>query len=71
MERVTYFVDVLLPLPLPSLFTYRVPNEFEHTLQFGMRVVVPFGRSKLYSGLIVDVHTSPEENTGEVYIRTH
>ncbi|HOS57921.1 MAG TPA: primosomal protein N' [Bacteroidales bacterium] len=68
MERVTYFVDVLLPLPLPSLFTYRVPNEFEHTLQFGMRVVVPFGRSKLYSGLIVDVHTKVPKRIQVKYI---
>lgn len=62
MERVTYFADVLLPLPVEGLFTYRIPQDFEVPLQFGMRVVVPFGKSKLYSALVVKVHTvSPQQ----------
>ncbi len=58
MERVTYFVDVLLPLPLPALFTYRVPQELTGGVSFGVRVIVPFGRSKLYSGLVLRLHTT-------------
>lgn len=56
MERKTFFVDVLLPLPLPGLFTYRIPHDYPKTLDFGIRVIVPFGRSKLYSGIIIKVH---------------
>ena len=55
--RKTYFVDVLLPLPVASLFTYRVPVELETQMAFGKRVIVPFGRSKLYAALVVRVHT--------------
>ncbi len=68
MERITYFVDVLLPLPLPGLFTYRIPHEFDQQVGFGMRVVVPFGRSKLYSGLVVRVHTDAPSQVNTKYI---
>lgn len=57
MSDVTYFADILLPVPLPSTFTYRIPQDLENQLSFGKRVVVPFGKNKLYSGLVVAVHT--------------
>lgn len=68
MERVTYFVDVLLPLPLPTTFTYRVPQDLNERVQFGMRVIVPFGRSKLYSGLVLRVHTEAPSVLSTKYI---
>ena len=61
--RVTHFVDVLLPLPLPALFTYRVPYEMNDLVGFGVRVIVPFGRSKLYSALVVRVHENAPQVT--------
>ena len=66
--RLTYFVDVLLPLPLSALFTYRVPQDLEGVVQFGVRVIVPFGRSKLYSGLITRVHTEAPQQVSTKYI---
>ena len=51
------YVDVLLPLPLEGLFTYSVPEEMEAHVGFGMRVVVPLGRSKTYVALAVKVHS--------------
>lgn len=68
MERTTYFVDVLLPLPLSALFTYRVPQDLEGQVAFGMRVIVPFGRSKLYSGLVVRLHTEAPKQLATKYI---
>jgi primosomal protein N' (replication factor Y) len=56
MERQTFFVDVLLPLPLANYFTYRVPFKLNDEVQIGKRVVVQFGKKKLYSGIIVKVH---------------
>ena len=51
-----FFVDVLLPLPLPKAFTY-VVNEEEYTfLSPGYRVGVPFGKNKLYTGLVYKKH---------------
>lgn len=66
--RLTYFVDVLLPLPLSALFTYRVPQDLEGYVQFGVRVIVPFGRSKLYSGLVTRVHTEAPQQLTTKYI---
>lgn len=68
MDRVTYFADVLLPLPVEGLFTYRIPQDFEVPLQFGMRVVVPFGKSKLYSALVIKVHTVSPQHTNVKYV---
>jgi primosomal protein N' (replication factor Y) len=56
MSDQTFFADILLPLPLPATYTYRIPREMNDTLSFGKRVVVPFGKNKLYSGLVVAVH---------------
>ena len=63
--RVTHFADVLLPLPLPALFTYRVPYELDDAVEFGKRVIVPFGRSKLYSALVVCVHENAPQVTAK------
>ena len=68
MERTTYFADILLPLPLPGLFTYRLPHDLDVPLAFGMRVVVPFGKSKLYSGLVVEVHTRVPDQLNVKYV---
>jgi len=55
-ERKTYFVDVILPIPIHNSFTYRVPFELNDHVKNGVRVVVPFGRSKLQTGIIIRVH---------------
>ena len=56
------FVDVLLPLALPSYFTYKVPSEFSSKIKFGSRVEVPFGKNKLYAALITSIHSNPPKN---------
>ncbi len=55
----TLFAHVLLPLPLPGLYTYRVPRELNEEIGFGKRVVVPFGKSKRYSALVIEIKTTP------------
>ena len=64
----TYFADVLLPLPLQGLFTYRIPQELNDSVGFGMRVVVPFGKSKLYSGLVLKVHENVPQQVNVKYV---
>jgi len=54
----TYFANILLPLPLPATFTYRVPFDFNEQIKVGARVVVPFGKNKLYAGLVMEIHTN-------------
>lgn len=51
-----YFVEVILPLSLAKTFTYRVSEAEFHFVKNGMRVVVPFGKSKMYTALIIGKH---------------
>ncbi len=46
------FAEVILPLPVGDLFTYRVPADFEPSVKVGVRVVVQFGARKFYSALV-------------------
>lgn len=55
------YVDVILPLYLANSYTYSVAKELEADIAIGKRVMVQFGKSRLYSAIIVKVHnTSPE-----------
>ena len=70
-----FFIDVLLPLPLPRAFTYWV-NEAEFDfLSPGFRVGVPFGKNKLYTGLVYKKHrVAPQAYTPktiEVILEDH
>lgn len=50
------YVDVILPLPLPGLFTYSIPEGMEGMVVFGKRLLVPLGKSKRYVAMAVKVH---------------
>ena len=51
------FADVILPLALPKRsYTYSVPDSLVAGLRPGLRVEVPFGKQKRYSGLVEKVH---------------
>lgn len=51
-----YFVEVILPLALAKTFTYSVSEAEYHYIQKGMRIAVPFGKSKIYTALAIDLH---------------
>ena len=48
------FAETLLPLALPGTYTYRIPEGMN--LSIGMRVLVPFGRKKIYTAIVVSQH---------------
>ena len=50
------YVDVILPLPLEGLFTYGVSDELAAQVLAGVRVVVPFNKSKRYTAIAVRIH---------------
>lgn len=64
----TFFADVILPLPVEARFTYRVPQALNGQVAFGMRVVVPFGASKLYAAIVERVHENPPKQFTVKYI---
>lgn len=55
-ERITLFVDIILPISLSNEFTYRVPFEMNDTVQLFTRVIVPFGKGKFYTGIVTKIH---------------
>ena len=52
----SYFIDVVLPIPIQKTFTYSVTEEEASFLQKGMRVAVSFGKTKMYTGLVFNIH---------------
>lgn len=64
----TFFVDVILPLAIGRTYTYRVPNQFNDDITIGKRVVVQFGKSKIYSAIIYAIHENPPERYEAKYI---
>ena len=58
-----FFVEVILPLSLAKTFTYSVSESEFHYIKKGMRVAVPFGKSKIYTALVIELH----QNTPTLY----
>lgn len=54
-----FFIEAILPLALPKTFTYKVSEAEFHYIQVGMRVMVPFGKNKMYTALVADLHQIP------------
>ncbi len=50
------FVELILPLPLKQTFTYQVPECLKQQCSIGKRAIVSFGRKKLYTGIIAEIH---------------
>lgn len=58
----TTYIETILPLPLGGTFTYILPEEMAGEVKVGMRVIVPFGRSKFYTALVYGIRFTPPEN---------
>ncbi len=56
----TLFAELIIPVPIHNLFTYRVPAAWNQTVRVGQRVIVPFGARKILTGVIARLtHTPP------------
>ena len=61
------FAEVVLPLAVPTPYTYQIPRELAAQAKPGMRVVVQVGARKLHTGIITLLHTeAPNYPTKEV-----
>ncbi len=56
------FIDVIVPLPLNTCFTYVLPKEWAEQVQVGCRVVVPFGTKKFYTAIVRRMHNQKPED---------
>ena len=54
-----YFIEVVLPLALNETFTYKVTEAEYYFIKPGMRIAVPFGKSKIFTALAIEVHQNP------------
>lgn len=61
MPDILLYADVILPLPLPKLFTYSISKEHINKLQPGMRVVIQFGAKKFYTAIVKEIHKNKPE----------
>ena len=50
------YVDVILPVPLDGTFTYTIDTDKASRCAVGMRVLVPFGPTKTYAGVVTRLH---------------
>jgi primosomal protein N' (replication factor Y) len=58
-EVVTLFADVIVPLPLPNLLTYRVPSVMNDSIQVGARVIVQLGTRRVLTAVVARIHQEP------------
>ncbi|MBL1222779.1 primosomal protein N' [Chryseobacterium sp. L7] len=56
------YAQIVLPLNLKGSFTYKVPEELIPGIQPGMRVLVPFGGKKIYTGIVFELHDNAPES---------
>lgn len=55
------YAQIILPLNLKGTFTYKIPDELLAQIQVGMRVLVPFGGKKIYTGIVAEIHDDKPE----------
>ncbi len=67
-DRETLFVEVILPLAIAKNYTYRVPFEMNDAIKIGKRVVVQFGKSKLYTAIVAGISNMAPEKYQAKYI---
>ncbi len=68
MEAPATFVNVVIPIAIPNLLTYRVTREMEEHIGFGQRVIVQLGKSKLYTAIVHEVHNHPPKDYTARYV---
>jgi primosomal protein N' (replication factor Y) len=68
MERTTLFADVIVPLGVPNKYTYRVPLQMNALVTPGKRVLVQFGRTRIYTGIVYQVHGNAPRDQEAKYI---
>jgi primosomal protein N' (replication factor Y) (superfamily II helicase) len=59
-ETVRY-ADVILPVPIPKMFTYKIPRTMVEEIGIGYRVIVQFGTKKILTGVVGKVHQKPPQ----------
>ena len=59
------YAQIIIPVPIPKIFSYRIGEEHSIKAKVGLRVLVEFGRSKIYAGIIASLR-EPNDLPSEV-----
>jgi len=70
MEKELLFTDVILPVAVPNFYTYAIPAHLAKDIKAGQRVVVQFGKKKLYTALVYKIHGNKPELYKAKYIES-
>ncbi len=61
MPTLPTYASVMLPLALPRVLTYRLPQPLAAKVSVGVRVVVPLGKRRFYTAVVVGLPTEAPE----------
>jgi len=64
----TLFAELVIPVPIDKLFTYRVPAVMNQQIKIGQRAIVQFGAKKIQTGIILRLHHQPPVGYEAKYI---
>jgi len=64
----TLFAELVIPVPIDKLFTYRVPAALNSQIKVGQRAIVQFGAKKIQTGIIFRLHNQPPAGYEAKYI---
>jgi primosomal protein N' (replication factor Y) len=64
----TLFAELVIPVPIAKLFTYRVPATFNSKIKIGQRAIVQFGARKIQTGIVLNIHNRPPKDYEAKYI---
>lgn len=53
------YAEIILPFPLVQTYSYAIPENLQNTLRVGMRVVVPFGVRRFFTGIVYGISGEP------------
>ncbi|MEY4541564.1 MAG: hypothetical protein RLZZ306_3321, partial [Bacteroidota bacterium] len=67
-EEITVFADVIIPVAIPNLYTYRVPREYATSICVGARVIVQFGKTKVVTAVVAKLHNAPPAKYQAKYV---
>lgn len=63
----SWFAEVILPIPIRSVYTYHVPDEWVERVGVGFRVTAPLGQNKLLTGVIARLYEEDYETATEKF----
>ena len=64
----TLFAELVIPVPIAKLFTYRVPATLNPKIKIGQRAIVQFGAKKIQTGIVLNIHNQPPKDYEAKYI---